>query len=336
MSFKKSSIMLLVIVLLLGVALVGCQSNTSKDESNVSKTENVAIDDNTVAIVNGEAISKEKFNKSFALIEKNYNDLYGDTIWTTEVQGKTVKQIVKGEILDNLITEKIIVDFTKDTGFVPSEEDVNTSYGKFEDSIKEKDDMKLFYENNGIDETFIKNEIKAQLFNNEFKRLISEDTKLNSDELEKLYKTYPVQVEAAHILVDTEETAKEVMTKLKAGEDFAALAKEYSKDPGSAEKGGELGYFPRGVMVPEFENVAFSTPVGETSDIVKSKFGYHIIKVEGLKTVQDMIDGGSSDAEIQTYKTSIESNVVKEAYDKKVESLKTLAKIQKNDKVVNE
>ena len=89
-----------------------------------------------------------------------------------------------------------------------------------------------------------------------------------------VYKT----VRASHILVDSENTAWAIKTRITEGEDFAMLAQKYSKCP-SKEKGGDLGYFNRGQMVPEFENAAFSTPVGEVSDPVKTRFGWHLIKV---------------------------------------------------------
>ena len=89
------------------------------------------------------------------------------------------------------------------------------------------------------------------------------------------------QVQAAHILVEDEETGREVLAKLEAGETFDALAQQYSTDTGSKEAGGDLGWFPRGVMVPEFEETAFSLDIGQTSELVQSQFGYHIIRVSG-------------------------------------------------------
>ena len=92
------------------------------------------------------------------------------------------------------------------------------------------------------------------------------------------------QIHAAHILVETEEVGREVLERLEAGELFSALAKEFSTDSASGQQGGDLGWFPRGVMVEEFEDAAFSMMPGETSGLVQSEFGYHIIQVLGRET----------------------------------------------------
>ena len=88
------------------------------------------------------------------------------------------------------------------------------------------------------------------------------------------------EVSARHILVESEDKAKELKEKLKSGGDFIALAKENSKDPGSKDDGGNLGYFGHGQMVPQFEEVVFKLPKGEVSDPVKTQFGWHLIKIE--------------------------------------------------------
>ena len=86
------------------------------------------------------------------------------------------------------------------------------------------------------------------------------------------------EVHARHILVPTEEEAKAALSRVKAGEDFAKVATELSKDPGG--EGGDLGWFTRDKMVPEFADAAFKLEPGQVSDPVKSQFGWHIIKVE--------------------------------------------------------
>lgn len=89
------------------------------------------------------------------------------------------------------------------------------------------------------------------------------------------------EVKAAHILVDDEATAKEIIKKLADGGKFADLAKEYSKDKSNAENGGDLGYFAEGDMVKEFGDAAFAMKVGEFSkEPIKTQFGYHIISLE--------------------------------------------------------
>jgi len=89
-----------------------------------------------------------------------------------------------------------------------------------------------------------------------------------------------LQAKASHILVESEETAKEVLAKLKAGESFEDLAKAYSTDTGTKDAGGDLGWFPQGMMVAEFDDAVFTKlQVGETSELVKTDYGYHIIRL---------------------------------------------------------
>ena len=112
------------------------------------------------------------------------------------------------------------------------------------------------------------------------KKVVTEDAMkaLYSDTIKNL-KPEP-EIRARHILVETEDQAKTALKRLKAGEDFAKLAAELSKDPGSGQQGGDLGFFTKDRMVPEFANAAFALEIGKISDPVKSQFGYHVIKVE--------------------------------------------------------
>jgi peptidyl-prolyl cis-trans isomerase C len=130
------------------------------------------------------------------------------------------------------------------------------------------------------------------------------------------------EVHARHILVPTEEEAKAVLAQLKAGADFATLAKEKSKDPGGAD-GGDLGYFTKEQMVPEFAAVAFKLDKGQLSDPVKTQFGWHIIKVED-KRIKPTPTFDEVKTQLQTY-------VAHKAQAELVENLRKTATIDRLD-----
>lgn len=115
-----------------------------------------------------------------------------------------------------------------------------------------------------------------------------EDVKVEEGETKEYYEKNSEQfvtgesAKASHILVKEEEEAKNILKELKDGKKFEEAAKEYSQCP-SKEKGGDLGYFEKGKMVPEFEEVAFKLEVGEISEPVKTQFGYHIIQIADKK-----------------------------------------------------
>lgn len=133
---------------------------------------------------------------------------------------------------------------------------------------------------------------------------------IGDDEVKYYYDTrtdeyvHPESVRARHILLASEEAANEVLKQLKDGGDFAELAKERSSCP-SKEQGGDLGYFERGKMVKEFEDAAFALGAGEMSGLVKTQFGYHIIKVEDKKTPYT--------DEFEEVKEKIKENLTKES-----------------------
>jgi peptidyl-prolyl cis-trans isomerase C len=110
------------------------------------------------------------------------------------------------------------------------------------------------------------------------------------DAMKKLYEesiksvTPEEEARARHILVETEDEAKAVAKRVKGGEDFAKVAGEVSKDPGSGKEGGDLGWFTKDRMVPEFSEAAFKMKPGEVSEPVKSQFGWHVIKLEETRT----------------------------------------------------
>jgi peptidyl-prolyl cis-trans isomerase C len=151
---------------------------------------------------------------------------------------------------------------------------------------------------------------------------------LTDDAMHKVYdeavKQMPPEeeVHARHILVPTEAEAKEIEDELKKGADFATLAKEKSKDPGAAD-GGDLGYFTKDQMVPEFSAVAFKLDKGQISDPVHTQFGWHIIKVEDKRT--------KPTPTFDQVKPQIENFVAHKAQAEMVENLRKSATIERLD-----
>ncbi len=164
---------------------------------------------------------------------------------------------------------------------------------KLTDELVKKELIYLEAKKEGLDKTpqyleKLKEYQKLSLISMLLTKEIEEKVGLKEEEVRQYYDTHPEEfstdrARASHILVETKEKAEELLRKIKAGEDFGALAARNSIDKGSASKGGDLGYFSRGQMVPEFEKVVFSMKKGDVRGPVKTQFGYHIIKLTDLK-----------------------------------------------------
>jgi peptidyl-prolyl cis-trans isomerase C len=161
-------------------------------------------------------------------------------------------------------------------------------------------------------EALLQNEAKAAVTDEAMKKVYSEAIKDVGNEQE---------VSARHILVETEDEAKKVAADLKGGGDFIAIAKERSKDPGSKDQGGDLGFFGKDQMVPEFAEAAFKLDKGQTSDPVKSQFGWHIIRVDDKRTKEP--------PSFDQVKGQIENYVQRKAQADLIQKLRAEAKIEK-------
>lgn len=317
---KRPVIVVMILILVMGVLAACNQTDAPKDKG-----------EKLVAKVNGQSITYETFNKNFSIIKNQYNKKYGENmknIWSQEVDGKTFLQIKKEELLETLIAEELINQEVKKMGIKHDEDKINEMYQGYLEGLTKED--KKYYEENNVDEEFVKSRIITELNIQKMIDKISKEAELDNEEkLNEIYKDYPVQVKASHILVKEEDLANDILQKIKNGEDFAKLAKEYSTDPGSKDKGGDLGYFPRGVMVPEFEKAAFDLKVGEISEPVKSKFGYHIIKVEDIKTIQKLEAEGMPKEQLEAQKQAIKNMIKYEKFREKIDNLKEKAIIEK-------
>jgi peptidyl-prolyl cis-trans isomerase C len=168
-----------------------------------------------------------------------------------------------------------------------------------------------FARNRLLSESLLAQEAKSALTDEAMRKVYDEAVKQMGTEKE---------VRASHILVASEDEAKAILAELKKGADFAELAKKKSKDPGAAQ-GGDLGYFTKDQMVPEFAEVAFKLEPGKLSDPVKSQFGWHIIKVEDKRD--------KPVPEFDKVKDQIETFVTRKAQAELVAKLREGAKIER-------
>src|SRR3954452_18999998 len=183
--------------------------------------------------------------------------------------------------------------------------------------IADRDDFKTrlaFARNRLLMDNLLAVEGKAATTDENMKKVYEEAAKQITGEQE---------VHARHILVETEDQAKKIEGDLKKGADFAELAKKESKDPGASD-GGDLGFFTKDQMVPEFSAAAFALEPGKISDPVKTQFGWHIIKVEEKRTRKA--------PDFEQVKPQIETYVVRKAKADYVAKLRTAAKVERMDK----
>src|SRR3954447_5894540 len=183
--------------------------------------------------------------------------------------------------------------------------------------IADRDDFKTrlaFARNRLLMDNLLASEGKAATTDENMKKVYEDAAKQTNGEQE---------VHARHILVETEEQAKKIEDELKKGGDFAELAKKESKDPGASD-GGDLGFFTKDQMVPEFSAVAFALEPGKISDPVKTQFGWHVIKVEEKRTRKA--------PDFEQVKPQIETYVVRKAQADYVAKLRQTAKVERMDK----
>src|SRR5262249_27141126 len=179
---------------------------------------------------------------------------------------------------------------------------------------KEFKSRMTFIRNKLLMETLLQDIGKAAVTDAEMKKVYEEAVKLAANEQE---------VRARHILVPTEDEAKAILVEVKKGTDFAELARQKSKDPGAAAEGGDLGFFTKDQMVPEFAETAFKLDKGQLSDPIKTQFGWHVIKVEDKR-----------DRPVPSFeqvKDQIDAYVVRRAQAEAIAKLRQGAKIERAD-----
>ena len=314
----------LVLLFLASPTLLADQKEPSKD---------------TVAVVNGVEISRADFDAEISRARQQFAGL------RQPISSARLSEIKK-DVLENLIGRELLYQTSQKHGIKVDEAAINNQLAMLKKRFPSEAEFNKVLSKNNLSEAAMRAQLERNTAIKEFidKQFVQKVT-ISDKESKAYYESnpdyfkQPEQVQASHILIKIDSKADEsqkaqarkkiekIQKRLQKGEDFAALAKEFSQCPSNA-KGGDLGYFQRGQMVPAFEQVAFALKPGAVSDIVETKFGYHLIKVIGKKP--------ETTIPYKDVKDKLEQHLKREKIQKEVtlhvEKLKEKAKVEKVEK----
>ena len=250
------------------------------NKSNQSQTQNIG---NNLAEVNGTTITYDQWLKTFQNSVSRYDNN------TLSAMDQPAINALKNNVLKQMINSELLYQQATKNKIKITNDKINAEIDKIKENFSSPEEFDNILKTNNLTLNQLKEDIKRNLMITH----IMDDTKskvnITDDELKEYFKENEEsffeaeKVHARHILVENEEEALDIIRQLKEGiVDFAELAKEKSTGP-SAENGGDLGFFTKGQMVKEFEDVAFALQPGEISDAVKTQFGFHVIKCEEKK-----------------------------------------------------
>ena len=289
-----------------------------------------------VAVVNGSVITQKDLNRELSVVQQKFLS-----------QGKFLSDSqlleMKKNVLENLINMELLYQETQSQGTKVSDEAINKQLGTVKARFPNEDEFKAALSKMNLSEVDLRSQIKRglsvqQFIDEKFVQKVTvsnKETRVYYDANPNSFKR-PEQVRARHILIKVDSKADEsqkaaarkklenIQQKAGNGEDFAALAKEFSEGP-SGSKGGDLGYFRRGQMVKPFEEAAFSLNPDEMSDIVETSFGYHLIKLVDKKP-ESTIAYEDIRNKLQEH---LKQNKVREQVNLHIEDLRGKAKVER-------
>ena len=247
-----------------------------------------------VAVVNGSVITQEDFDREMSRVLQRLAST-GKSFDDSQLRA------VKKNVLEGLINGELLYQESQSKGIKVEEVAINEQLSTLKKRFSSEDEFKTALIKANLSEADIRSQIKKGLAVEEFiTRQFVQTVTISPKEVKSYYDSHPdsfkqaEQVRASHILIKVDTQAnvlkraearkriEEIQQKLRKGEDFATVARAFSEGP-SSSKGGDLGYFSRGKMAKPFEEAAFALRTGEVSDLVETRFGYHLIKVIGRR-----------------------------------------------------
>ncbi len=290
--FKTAAILtlFLLVFLIFNPSSILADEGTSTTETNPEDVETILPPETILASFSEQTITLGEFNQLWKEVPEDYK-----------------LQLDKSMVLDQMISEKLLIQEAKNMG-LEEDNDVLEQIKKMAEQI--------------LVQVLIEREILDKI-------KVNDEEVLEYYELNKDSFTEKEQVYLYNILIETEEEAQDVLEQLKAGGDFSEIAIEKSTGP-SAVQGGDLGYLTRGTIIPEIEEVVFALELEELSEIIKTDFGFHILKItekkpETVKTLEEV-----KEDIIQT----LLPDKQKEAFENLLEELKSKSEIEINEEAL--
>lgn len=241
--------------------------------------------DPIVATVNGENIMQSEFNEMFNSFKTQYEAQFGPDVWEQEMDGVKFITMARDKILDVEIGYRLEAAKAKELGITVTEAELDAEVADAEAYFGSKEGFNEFLKEQQLTLQSFRDGMQKQLLNSKLREKINEGTVVSDEEVKAFYESHKEDfnlASASHILVATREEAEQARARVKAGEDFATVAKEVSTDPSAQTNGGDLGSFRFADMVEPFAQAAFSMKAGEVSEPVETQFGFHIILSNGV------------------------------------------------------
>jgi peptidyl-prolyl cis-trans isomerase C len=263
--------------------------------------------DGVAARVNGVAITSERLDASLAGMLKQG----GAT--TASAQDPAQRKALKRQVLDALIGQELLWQEASKQGYVASAEEVDAAFDQARKRYGSDEVFRQRLKEGAFTEATYREDLKRQLSVRRWvQQTIAKSLSVSDEEIHAYYTANseqfvePARVRVRHILIKVDPDADAVATEAarkrieaflveaRGGADFAALAQQHSEGP-SAAKGGDLGYVAKGQLVEAFEEVAFALKPGQISDVVRTRYGFHIIKVEARQETKSIPEKLASD-----------------------------------------
>lgn len=295
MKNKRIAALVLTVIMILSIS-VGCVKENKESAA---------------AVVNGEEISIAEFDENLEIYKNMYEAQYGEIAWDEEIEeGVTYLSSLKENVIENMIMDTIMLQEASKDSIEVTDEELQGLFDEYKAYYGDEETYNESLASSGMDEDFLMNYLENGELIDRYVGDFVESIEIDDETLKGYFdenKDKFAAVSASHILVNSLVEAQDILFKLNDGADFAEMAMELSQDPGSAVNGGELGYFYKGQMVPEFEEAAFSIEPGNLSGIIQTDFGFHILKVNDKKdTYEDNSDIVLGDYQNTKYTEKIE------------------------------